>query len=168
MGSIYQPAPEEKAGERYRPQMVAGAAILLICVVIFFIVRNTPQKAGEPQIDRYAEFLQTTDLHLSQAQNFVGGQVTYLEGKISNLGPKTVTGVSVQCVFRNSLGEVVDKPVEPVRVQQAQLGNPDVVSLSAAPLTPNASREFRIAFEHVSADWNQGLPELRIIHVDAK
>jgi hypothetical protein len=168
MGSIYQPAPQESASERNRPLIVAGAVILAVLIVVFFLVRSAPKQPQELQIDKYAEYLQMTDLHLSQAQNFVGGQVTYLEGKISNVGAKTVSAVDVQCVFRNSLGEVVDKPVESVRVQQAQLGNPDFVNMAVAPLTPNASREFRIAFEHVSADWNQGLPELRIVHVDAK
>ena len=32
----------------------------------------------------------------------------------------------------------------------------------------STSREFRLAIEHVSADWNQGIPELRIVKVDAK
>ena|SRR5689334_286984 len=167
MGSFYPPAPEP-AGERYRPLIVAGVVVVAIVVVGAYYALRAPKQAAELQIDPYAEFLVTTDLHMSQAQNFVGGQVTYIEGKINNVGPKTVSAVNVELIFRNSLGEVVDKPVEPMRVQQAQLGNPDFVAISASPLTPNAAREFRLAIEHVSADWNQGLPELRIVKIEAK
>jgi hypothetical protein len=167
MGSFYPPAPEP-ARERFRPLIVAGAVGLVIIAVAAYLVLHAPKQPTELQVDPYAEFLIITDLHMSQAQNFVGGQVTYIEGKVNNVGPKTVSAVNVELIFRNSLGQVVDKPVEPMRVQQAQLGNPDVVSISASPLTPNGAREFRLTLEHVSADWNQGLPELRIVKIDAK
>ena len=108
--------------------------------------------------------LQFSDLHLSKATNFVGGEVTYVEGKISNLGLQTVVGAQVEIVFRNSLGEIVQKETQPLRVSQVQLGQPDDVALSpTVPLTSNQTRNFRFAFEHVSADWNQGYPELRVI-----
>lgn len=167
MGTFYQPAPESM-GERYRPLMVAGAVVIVIAAIAVLLAIQAPKQPSQLQIDPYAEYLVLSDVHMSQAQNFVGGQVTYIEGKVSNVGAKTVTSISAEVVFRNSLGELVDKPVETMRVQQAQLGNPDFVSLSAAPLTPNGSREFRIAIEHVSADWNQGMPELRIVKVEAK
>ena len=167
MGTFYPAAPEP-AGERYRPLIVAGVVGLVIVAVAAYLVISQPKQPGELKIDPYAEYLIVTELHMSQAQNFVGGQVTYVEGKVNNVGPKTVSNVNVELIFRNSLGQVVDKPVEPMRVQQAPLGNPDFVALSAAPLTPNAALEFRISIEHVSADWNMGLPELRIVKVDAK
>jgi len=167
MDALYQTAPET-ARERYRPLVVAGVVVLVIIAVAAYYALKAPKRAGELKVDPYAEFLVVSEVHMSQAENFVGGQVTYVEGKVSNVGPKTASAVNVELVFRNALGEVVDKPVEPMRVQQVQLGNPDFVALSTAPLTPNASREFRLAIEHVSADWNQGMPELRIVKVDAK
>jgi hypothetical protein len=167
MGTFYPSAPQPR-GERYRPLIVAGVVVLAIGAVATYFALSAPKQAAQLQIDPYAEYLVLSDVHMSQAQNFVGGEVTYVEGKVSNIGAKTVTAINVEVVFRNSLGEVVDHPVETVRVQQAQLGNPDFVAISAAPLTPNASRDFRVAIEHVSADWNQGVPELRIVKVEAK
>ena len=41
----------------------------------------------------------------------------------------------------------------------------DAISLSQQPLTPNMQKEFRLTFEHISADWNQGLPELRFTRI---
>jgi hypothetical protein len=39
------------------------------------------------------------------------------------------------------------------------------VSLAQHPLTANMQAEFRLTFEHISADWNQGVPELRFVHI---
>ena len=44
-------------------------------------------------------------------------------------------------------------------------GFPDVAPLSAAPLTANKTRDFRLTFEHISADWDQGYPELRLVRI---
>ena len=167
MGTFYPAAPEPK-GERYRPLFVAGLVVVMIGAAAAYLAMQAPKQPAELKVDPYAESLILSEVHMSQAQNFVGGQVTYIEGKVNNIGGKTVSAVNVEAVFRNSLGQVVDKPVEPMRVQQMQLGNPDFVPLSAAPLTPNASREFRLAIEHVSADWNQGMPEVRIVKVEGK
>jgi hypothetical protein len=168
MGSIYQHAPQETE-PRWRPIVIAGVMIVVVGALIWMLARNaqttnTQQSAPDP----YATNLKVSDMRLSTAQNFVGGTVTYVEGKLTNTGDKTVTAADAITVFRNSLGEVVDRPVQPVRVAAAPLGHPDFVALSTAPLAPGAGREFRLTFEHISADWNQGLPEVRFTKITAK
>jgi hypothetical protein len=76
--------------------------------------------------------------------------------------------VQVEVVFRNMLGEVVDTQKPPLRVAAATLGNPDWVALNVAPLMPGKFANFRLSFEHVSADWNQGYPEVNIVGVNTK
>ncbi len=167
MGGFSQYA-EEQGGTRWRPIVIAVAIVAIIGAVIWMMSRDqsaTPAAAAPPA---YAGQLQTTDLHLSTAENFVGGRVTYLEGKIINAGDKTVTGADVEVVFRNTLGEIVDRQTQPLYVQAAPLGNPDWVALSMAPLGPGKTAEFRMTFEHISADWNQGYPELRFVSVTTK
>ena len=45
----------------------------------------------------------------------------------------------------------------------------DVESISAAPLKPGEEHEFRLIFDAVSPDWENGLyPELRIVHVETR
>jgi hypothetical protein len=162
MSSLYQPTPQEE--RNWRPIIVGLLLVLGVVVAIWAVYRHSNNAPQQKQLDPYASNLQFSDLRLSKAQNFVGGEVTYVEGKISNTWKQTVSGAQVEIVFRNSMGEIVQKDVQPLRVAQKQLGNPDYVLLSpTVPLMPNQTREFRFIFEHVSADWNQGYPELRVV-----
>jgi hypothetical protein len=108
------------------------------------------------------------DVKMSRAANFVGANVTYVQGQIANTGSKTIAGATVECVFRNTLGEVVDRQSQSLMLVQERPGYTDAVSLNDRPLTPNMQAEFRLTFEHISADWNQGLPELRFTRLTLK
>jgi hypothetical protein len=116
----------------------------------------------------YASNLQISDMRMSTAKNFVGGEITYLEGTIANTGSSALTGGQVLCVFRDSLGQVVDSPVVPMQIEAMTLGQNDFVPLSTSPLLPNQKRPFRLTFEHVSADWNMGIPEIRVVSATTK
>lgn len=153
---------------RWRPLLIAAAIIVIIAGAIWALSRRQSPASTPAAAPPYAASLQTSDLHLSTAQNFVGGQVTYLEGRVANAGDRTVVAADVQAIFRNSMGEVVDQQTQPLRVAAAPLGHPDFVALSAAPLVPNKIAEFRLTFEHISADWNMGFPELKFVAVQTK
>lgn len=157
--------PEER---RSKFPFIVGAAVIVVIVGVVLALNRGGTGTPSPGLVVYAENLQLSDLHMSTAQNFVGGTVTYLEGKVANRGDKAVTGATVEAVFRNSLGETVDRQSQPLRVAAAPLGHPDWVALSTAPLYPNQSVEFRLTFEHISADWNQGFPELRFTAVTTR
>lgn len=158
-----------RAENRWRPLVIAAAIIIIVVVVIWALSRgsrNAPvQEAALPP---YAASLQLGGLKLATAENFVGGKVTYLEGKLANTGDKTVVAADVQVIFRNTLGEIVDRQTQPLRVAAAPLGHPDFVALNTAPLVPNQVAQFRLIFEHISADWNMGYPELKFVTVQTK
>lgn len=168
MGGLYQQAPrEQRPGSR--PLIIAAILIVVVGVLIWLYARTArPQASSQLAEAPYASNLSISDLRLSTAQNFVGGEVTYLEGKIANKGSSVLAGAQVQCLFRNSLGEVVDQPVVTLQIQTISLGQSDFVQLSQSPLTPNQQREFRLTFEHISADWNMGFPELRVVGATTK
>jgi len=161
------PQEPESHGE-WIPLAIGAGVILVILAGVFFLSRHRNENSGPPPEAPYASNLQITDLKMSQAQNFVGAQVTYLEGKIANTGSRNVNGISVEAVFRNSLGEVVGRETQPLMILVERPGYQDAMSLTQHPLQPNENQPFRLTFEHISADWNQGLPELRVMKVDFK
>lgn len=167
-GGVFSQPQVEEEGRRWLPLAIA-AVIIVVAVAAILIFGRPAKQAPAAAIDPYAENLRISDLKLSTAANFVGASVTYLDGKITNTGSKTVTAATVEAIFRNSMGQVVQRETEPLMLYHTGLaGFPDVAPLSAAPLTPNQTRDFRLSFEHISADWGQGFPELRFIRIAAK
>jgi hypothetical protein len=163
-GGVFSPQVEEE-GRKWLPLAIAAVIIMVALAAILIFGRPAKQPAAAA-IDAYAEYLLISDLKLSTAANFVGVSVTYLDGKITNVGSKTVTGATVEAIFRNSMGQVVQRETQPLMLYHTGLaGIPDVAPLSAAPLMPNQTRDFRLTFERISADWGQGFPELRFVKI---
>jgi hypothetical protein len=145
--------------------IVAGVAVVAI-IIGLLVWLGGGSRSGSQAPNPYADKLQISNVKMAAAQNFVGGTVTYVEGRITNSGDKTVTGAVTEVIFRNSLGEVVQKEQIPVRVLVWQGPARDVLDLRSAPLKPGASADFRLTIEgNISADWNQGYPEVRISSV---
>jgi hypothetical protein len=165
MGTPFSTPQIEESRGPLVPALIAGGAIAIVILVVVLLTRTNPQNTGPAPEDPYASNIKVMDLHLSHAENFAGASVMYLEGQIANMGSKRVTGATVEAVFRNSLGEVVDRQTQQLTLTQERPGYNDAISLKEHPLGANAQHEFRLTFEHVSADWNQGLPELRFIKI---
>lgn len=171
------PTPQEVRSSG--PWLGLGIGFVLIVIVVGFLIyssRTSPNRAAtQPKIigsaaqaDWYAAKLPLADVHLSAADNMLGGTATYVEGTVSNSGDKTVTGATVEVTFKNSLGEVVQRGNEPLWIVLSREPAIDVGTLSASPLKPGAQAEFRLSFERISADWNHQQPELRITVVSTK
>jgi hypothetical protein len=164
-GGVFSQPPVEEAGRRWLP-LAIGAAVIVAALAAIMILGRPAKQPGPATLDPYSEYLRVSDLKLSTAANFVGVSVTYLDGRITNVGSKTMTGATVESVFRNSLGQIVQRETQPLMLYHTGIqGIPDVAPLSAAPLTPNQTRDFRLTFEHISADWDQGYPELRFVKI---
>jgi hypothetical protein len=159
--------PSSLSDERdWRPVIIGVVVVVIVVVAIAFLLRSHPQAAPAP--DPYAAYLKISDLKMSQAENFVGASVTYIDGTISNNGPKTVTHATVHVTFKNSLDQVVQSEDLPIQVLQTSGPYPDTVDLKASPLAPGQSKPFRLTFEHVSDDWNHAYPEVKIMDVTTK
>jgi hypothetical protein len=166
MSSLLNPAAEERT-PTLRITLLAIALIIVIAGVLLLISRG--ERRLEPAgPDPYAASLMLSDLKMSTAQNFAGGTVIYLDGKVANTGDKTVGGARVEVTFRNSLGEVAQRETAQLRVLQ-QTGNyTEPIDMALSPISPGHAKNFRLTFEHVSADWNQAYPELRVTQVVTK
>jgi len=145
------------------------AGVAVVAVMLGLLVWLGGGKRSASQVPNpYADKLQVSNVKMAAAQNFVGGTVTYVEGRITNTGDKTVSGAVAEVLFRNSLGEVVQREQIPIRVLVFQGPDRNILDLRSAPLKPAASADFRLTIEgSISADWNQGFPEVRIASVTA-
>lgn len=150
-----------------RTIVIAIVVIALIAGLAAFLLRPSPRpQAARPPA--YAASLIFSDLKMSQAQNFAGGTVTYVDGTLNNLGDKTLTSAVARVTFRDAYGEVAQIENVPVRVLKTGPPYDYAVDLAAAPLAPGHSLRFRLIFEHISEQWNQGFPELQIAELTVK
>ncbi len=168
MGSPFSTPQVEESRGPLVPAVIAAAGIAILVVIVVLISRSHPQNTGPAPEDPYSSNIKIMDLHLSRAENFAGASVTYIEGQIANMGSKTISGATVEAVFRNTLGQVVDRQSQGLTLTQERPGYNDAINLKQHPLGPNGQHEFRLTFEHISADWNQGLPELRFTKISTE
>jgi len=148
--------------------IAAGAVILVVAVLVFVMERGKKSPEIAPvmaQADPYAAYLPITGIAMSESGNLAGGKVTYLDGRIANKGNRTVTGISVQVLYRNVAQEVAQNETQAMKLIRMREPYIDVEPISAAPLKPGDEREFRLIFDSVTPDWDGAYPQLRILHV---
>jgi hypothetical protein len=117
--------------------------------------------------DPYAAQLPLTNLAMSESTNLAGGKVTYIDGYIANRGDRTVTGITVQVLFRNYNHEVAQNETLPLTLVRMREPYVDTEPVSAAPLKPGAEQDFRLIFDSVAADWAGETPEIRVLRIES-
>ena len=164
---LIQPSPGTHEPDRSRWFIVVAIAVVVGLVLVAALLIREPVKTA-PKIPPYAAKLQISDIKISQAQNFVGASVTYVDGNVANSGDRIVSRAVVRVTFRDLYGQVAQIEDVPIKLLQTSGPYPDTVDLTAAPLASGQSKPFRLIFEHVSEQWNQAAPELKIIDVSLK
>jgi hypothetical protein len=167
MGGLIQPSPvEQEQDTSRRAILIAIAVVIAIALIAAFLLRSRPSVTPAPP--PYAANLKIGDLKMSQAQNFVGVSVTYVDGTLTNTGDKTLTHADVRVTFKDLYGQIAQVETVPIKVLQTNGPYPDTADLSASPLAPGQTKSFRLIFEHVSEQWNQAAPDLRIVDLKTK
>src|SRR5262249_51367439 len=105
------------------------------------------------------------NFQLYQSSNMAGNNLLYLDGHLVNKGNRTVAGISVQVLFRNSAQEVAQNETQQVKIIRTRDPYVDLEPVNAAPLRPGDERDFRLIFDRVNPDWDGAYPKLRILHV---
>jgi hypothetical protein len=125
---------------------------------LYFMVQRQSQPeappAPNPEAEEYLENLAVADLRMSAEENFLQQQVTYLDGRLSNQGDRTIQQLRLRLYFRDTLNQVV------LRVDR------DVIGSASAPLTAGESREFRLQFDNVPASWNRQVPQFQLVSME--
>jgi Protein of unknown function (DUF2393) len=154
------------------PWIVAAVVVILGLVILVVLGgRSHPETSnttGMAPADPYAANLATSNLQMSEATSFSGAKVTYIDGQIVNSGNKTLTGITVQVGFHSDVNQFAQRVILPLNLIRTREPYIDTEPVSAAPIEPGQSRDFRLIFDTVSPDWNLQIPEIRIINVRAK
>src|SRR4051812_48285349 len=158
----FSPQSQQIDDSAPRGPMIVGALVVLLALGALVLAGRNARSTAASAVDPYVKNVQLSDFKLSQAENFVGGNVTYLEGKVTNAGNKSVSGAQVRVVFKNSLDEVAQSENLTLMVITARQPYIDTAPLNAQPLKPAESRDFRLAFEHFTADWNGAMPDVTV------
>lgn len=153
---------------------MAIAAVVVIAILVALVLvfgRGKPAPPATPinaPADPYAANLVISDLAMSQSSNMAGNQLTYVDGHIANKGNRTVTGITVQVLFRDAAHQVAQNETQAMKFIRMREPYIDVEPVSAAPLKPGEGQDFRLIFDTLTQNWDGAYPQLRIIHVDTQ
>ena len=161
---VFSPPTDQTEKRAWVPMAAGGALVLVLIVVLVLLTRAGRPPAPVPGDPNLAK-LQVSGLHMATAQNFAGGSVTYIEGKLTNGSDRKVTGASVQVIFKNSLGETAQKDTLPVTVLLPNVPYVDYGLIDRAPLAPGQTRDFRLTLEHVTTDWDGQVPTVKVVSI---
>jgi hypothetical protein len=166
---MFTSKPPEGGGIPVMAWGVAGLAVLVVLVILVLAGRH---KAAAPTtvqpLAAYGASLPVSQLAMSESTSLSGGKSTFIDGHIKNTGSQTVSGITVQVLFRNN--EAMPPQIDTVPLSLIRTREPyiDTQPVSAAPLKPGDERDFRLIFESIPANWNMQMPEIRVIQVETK
>jgi hypothetical protein len=168
-----QLTPPAQPNERNWLPLAIAIAVVVIAGIIFYFVYS--RGSGSPRVtpvnaplDPYAANLHISGLAMSRSTNYIGAQITYVDGHIVNSGNRTVTGITAQVLFRDYTNIVTQNTTEKMQFIRTRTPYVDVEPVSAAPLKPGEGQDFRLIFDGVSSEWNGAYPEIRLIHVGTR
>jgi hypothetical protein len=160
----FSPVQQQEEKRNILPMIIGVVVVAIIIAVLVFATRAGKPASTAPGDPNLAK-LQVSNLHMATAENFAGGSVTYIEGKLTNVTDRKVTGASVQVIFKNSLGETAQKDTLPVTVLLPNVPYVDYGLIDRAPLAPGQTRDFRLTLEHVTTDWDGQVPTVKVVSI---
>jgi hypothetical protein len=151
--------PESKPKFEITPAiLIIAAALLAAGGAVAWLTwgpKPAPPAPGvlTAEAKQYLGQLHLKNVAMQAAENYVQGRVVEITGDITNSGPRKIALIEVTCYFRNVQGQPIQR--ERVMVTGGRKG----------PLDPGATKPFRLAFDNLSAEWNQALPDLVIAQI---
>ncbi len=162
------PPPQEPEGRNWVPMAIGLLLVVVVVAGIALLGRSRIESAPAP--NPYVANLQKSGLKMSQSDNFAGSTVTYLDFSLTNTGNQTLVGASVEAIFKDELGQTVQKELLAVKALKPSPigGYPDLYDLSVAPIGPGETKLVRLTLDRVTSAWNQAVPELRFASLKLK
>jgi hypothetical protein len=107
-----------------------------------------------PAEQAYASQVHFLEPKMSRAANFLNQEVTFVFGTLENGGNRRIKQIEITLEFHDPFNQVVLRDTQ------------RLFSPGAAPLGPGQQRDFQVGYEHVSAQWNNVYPSIRISGLD--
>ncbi len=101
--------------------------------------------------EAYRDRVTLSSLGLAKGENFLGDEVFYVEGSLTNDGEGTIRKVELTFFFKDSLDQVVLKEARTALEYGGERG-----------IAPQQVAEFQVAFENLPRDWNYVVPEVQV------
>ena len=157
----------------WMPWIIAAGVVVVGLGILILVGGHGSQNSqsggtGMAPADPYAGSLPISGLQMSEATSFSGAKVTYIDGQITNNGNRILTAITVQVGFHSDVGQYALRVALPLSLIRTRQPYVDTEPVSAAPIEPGQSRDFRLIFDTVPADWNVQYPEIRVVSVRSK
>lgn len=143
----------------YFPAMLASRQFLVITALLLSWAAVGCGDSGRPAADpetvareeAYREQVALSSLGLAKGENFLGDEIFYVEGTLTNGGESTIRKVELTFRFKDSLDQVVLKEARTALEYRGKRG-----------IAPQKAAEFQVAFENLPRDWNYVVPEVQV------
>jgi hypothetical protein len=116
---------------------------------------DKPLPMGSAEL-AYAPQIHFLEPKMSRAANFLNQEVTFVFGTVENGGDRKIKQIEITLEFHDPFNQVVLRDT-----QRLFLPN-------ASPMLPGQQRDFQVGYEHISAQWNNGYPTIRVTGLSFK
>lgn len=133
--------------------LLIGAAVLLSRYSAPSVDEDEKPLPAGPEEQAYLSQIHLLEPKMSRAANFLNQEVTYIFGTVENGGNRKVKQIEITLEFHDPFNQVV------LRDKQ-RLFLP-----TTPPMLPGQQRDFQVPYEHISAEWNNVYPTIRVTGV---
>ena len=139
--------------------MPASRQFLVVSALLLLWAAGGCGNSGRPAADperaarekAYKDQVTLSGLGLAKGENFLGDEIFYVEGSLTNDGEGTVRRVELTFLFKDTLDQVVLREARTALEYRGKRG-----------IEPQQVAEFQVAFENLPRDWNYVVPEVQV------
>ena len=132
---------------------ILWTAFLTIAVLISCGKKNDHSSSHDAtaEAEAYKSNIELSHIGMAKGESYLGDQVHYVEGKVKNLGNRSVYRIELTFVFRDTLNQVVLRESRKALEYKGGGG-----------LESQKTANFQVAFEHLPKDWNYTIPHVEV------
>lgn len=109
-----------------------------------------------PAEQTYAPQIHFLEPKMSRAANFLNQEVTYIFCTVENGGDRKIQNIEITLEFHDPFNQVVLRDKQRLFLSTAQ------------PFLPGQQRDVQVPYEHISAEWNNVFPTIRVTGLQFK